>query len=195
MVRLYLEKRARDKEEAELQAAEGEKAMQEAEKRNSMLEHVPAQQLLAPTPDKEDDKQEKSKFRLGRNRKKSEDMDDELTEAELYQSPRPAFSANARGTKRSQIPHDVAIPYFRFRKDRFYDWPPDPTVSRATPLHGIVEEEDTYDNGTKLSLADFLDQPDSFDKDIRGTKFSRPKETAPTRKNSHDRDTDFGYGY
>ena len=59
---------------------------------------------------------------------------EEINEADLYHSPRPAFYAHTKPTRRTQIPRDVAVPYFRFRKERFFDWPPDPTVSRATPL-------------------------------------------------------------
>jgi hypothetical protein len=69
--------------------------------------------------------------------RKDDDEDDaekEINEADLYRSPRPAFYAHTRPTRRTQVPRDVAVPYFRFRKERFFDWPPDPTVSRATPL-------------------------------------------------------------
>jgi hypothetical protein len=39
----------------------------------------------------------------------------------------------------------VAVPYFRLKKDRFYDWPPDPTVSRATPvpIFDALNEDDS----------------------------------------------------
>ena len=33
-----------------------------------------------------------------------------------------------------RTPREVVVPYTPFRLDRFYDWPPDPTVSRATPV-------------------------------------------------------------
>ena len=50
---------------------------------------------------------------------------------------RPAFSTghNSRLSKKIR-PREVAVPYSKLRKDRFYDWPPDPTVSRATPVPG-----------------------------------------------------------
>ena len=50
---------------------------------------------------------------------------------------RPAFSTghNSRTSKKTR-PREVAVPYSKLRKDRFFDWPPDPTVSRATPLPG-----------------------------------------------------------
>ena len=49
---------------------------------------------------------------------------------------RPPFSSDLHGQSSSKklAPRSVAIPYSRVRKERFYDWPPDPTVSRATPL-------------------------------------------------------------
>lgn len=49
---------------------------------------------------------------------------------------RPAFSTqhNARTLKKGLMPREVVVPYSKFRKERFYDWPPDPTVSRATPV-------------------------------------------------------------
>ena len=48
-----------------------------------------------------------------------------------------AFSTghNSRTSKKTR-PREVAVPYSKLRKDRFFDWPPDPTVSRATPLPG-----------------------------------------------------------
>lgn len=86
----------------------------------------------------------KKKGGLFGSRKKDDDDDDEekeINEADLYRSPRPAFYAHTRPTRRTQVPRDVAVPYFRFRKERFYDWPPDPTVSRATPLIAAAMEQ------------------------------------------------------
>ena len=59
----------------------------------------------------------------------------EDTEEKIEQ--RPAFSTghNSRISKKVR-PREVAVPYSKLRKDRFYDWPPDPTVSRATPVPG-----------------------------------------------------------
>lgn len=73
---------------------------------------------------------------FGSRKKDDEETEaaEEINEADLYHSPRPAFYAHTKPTRRTQVPRDVAVPYFRFRKERFYDWPPDPTVSRATPL-------------------------------------------------------------
>ena len=52
---------------------------------------------------------------------------------------RPPFSSALHGQSSSKklSPRSVAIPYSRVRKERFYDWPPDPTVSRATPLQVV----------------------------------------------------------
>ena len=56
-------------------------------------------------------------------------------ESELVE--RPAFQSALHGQSSSNKklqPRAVAIPYSRLKKERFYDWPPDPTVSRATPI-------------------------------------------------------------
>uniref|UniRef100_A0A7S1GKL2 Uncharacterized protein n=1 Tax=Cyclophora tenuis TaxID=216820 RepID=A0A7S1GKL2_CYCTE len=47
---------------------------------------------------------------------------------------RQAFSAVHQTRGKRSAPRDVVVPYVPFRIDRFYDWPPDPTVSRATPV-------------------------------------------------------------
>jgi hypothetical protein len=59
--------------------------------------------------------------------------DDDVVE---MKKDRPVFSSSNQGalTSRKIQPRSVAVPYSRFKKDRFFDWPPDPTVSRATPL-------------------------------------------------------------
>ena len=123
-------------------------------------------QLIKKTAstDKEDkDAKDKAKKKrgglFGRSKKKEEEeeaKEAEMREAELYQSPRPAFYAHSKPTKRSQIPRDVAVPYFRFRKDRFFDWPPDPTVSRATPMVANLQAaaaEANGDMGTPLGAS------------------------------------------
>jgi len=60
--------------------------------------------------------------------------------------PRPAFFA-ATYHKASKVPlepREVVVPYTRVRTERFYDWPPDPTMSRASPVFlagsGFAEE-------------------------------------------------------
>jgi hypothetical protein len=71
-------------------------------------------------------------------------------------SDRPVFSSTAQGTvtRRAQ-PRSVAIPYSRFKKDRFFDWPPDPTVSRATPLI-------PWGRDTELSTTNVQDRSSEF---------------------------------
>jgi hypothetical protein len=61
--------------------------------------------------------------------------------------PRPAFIGVARHPKSSKVPlepREVVVPYTRIRTERFYYWPPDPTVSKATPIalleNGFVQE-------------------------------------------------------
>jgi hypothetical protein len=61
--------------------------------------------------------------------------------------PRPAFVGAARHPKSSKVPlepREVVVPYTRIRTERFYYWPPDPTVSRATPValleNGFLED-------------------------------------------------------
>lgn len=70
---------------------------------------------------------------------------------------RPAFfSGHGQTTSNTKLlPRAVAIPYSRFRKERFYDWPPDPTVSRATP---IILHLDNTENDDSLS-ASIPDRP------------------------------------
>lgn len=80
---------------------------------------------------------------------------------------RPAFFSGLHGQTTSNTklqPRAVAIPYSRFRKERFYDWPPDPTVSRATP---IVLHIDNTENDDSLS-ASIPDRPlsDHEDDDV-----------------------------
>ena len=61
--------------------------------------------------------------------------------------PRPAFTGATRNSKASKVPlepREVVVPYTRIRTERFYYWPPDPALSRATPVallnSGSVEE-------------------------------------------------------
>jgi hypothetical protein len=60
-----------------------------------------------------------------------------LSTDQLENEDRPAFRSEMYGqtsTSRKMHPRAIAIPYSRLKKDRFFDWPPDPTVSRATPM-------------------------------------------------------------
>lgn len=130
-VRMYLERRAREKEIKDAEKAEREK--EEAKRRRP---DVQAQEAAAAAASKEvEEKKKKKKVGFFGSKKGGEEEEvEEVNEAELYHSPRPAFYAHTKPTRRTQIPRDVAVPYFRFRKERFFDWPPDPTVSRANTL-------------------------------------------------------------
>lgn len=69
-------------------------------------------------------------------------------------SERPAFRSALHGQSsiNSKLqPRGVAIPYSRFKKERFYDWPPDPTVSRATPI--VLHPEIPIDHDDSLSAS------------------------------------------
>jgi len=140
-VRKYLERRANrreqeDKEEKEREALKAQLMI------NDPLGLVQPQMqqsnsYIAANNKKKEESGGKKKRIWGINRRKEDETDqqaDEIKEAEMFHSPRPAFFAHTKPSKRTQVPRDVAVPYFRFRKDRFYDWPPDPTVSRATPM-------------------------------------------------------------
>ena len=66
------------------------------------------------------------------------------------QVERPAFCSLMHGASSAKKiePRAVAIPYTRLKKDRFYDWPPDPTVSRATAIDVFPETMDEIDSLT-----------------------------------------------
>lgn len=66
---------------------------------------------------------------------------------------RPPFQSALHGQSsgRRLQPRSVAIPYSRLKKDRFYDWPPDPTVSRATPM--VLHPEVQYDSDDSLTAS------------------------------------------
>lgn len=118
--------------------------------------------------------------------------EDEPAEADVYHSPRPAFYAHARPSRRNQIPRDVAIPYFRFRKDRFYDWPPDPTVSRATPIFtsggaGGGRHADEGLSDVSMHKGNSSDV-DSYAGDQGGVR------QRGRRQRNHSEDDEYGYG-
>jgi hypothetical protein len=53
----------------------------------------------------------------------------------------------------------VVVPYSRLRKDRFWSWPPDPTVSRATPvpLFDSIHEDDSMTLSGPEPIMDEMD--------------------------------------
>ena len=158
-VRKYLERRSNEKEQDEKEKKEREKALE-----NSQQEQYMQQQLAAQRARDEASASTKKKKKgfWGRG-KKDDDEEEEVNEADLYHSPRPAFFAHTRPTRRTQVPRDVAVPYFRFRKDRFYDWPPDPTVSRATPLMaGSTKDDDLGYNDDDLDESQHPNRQSDF---------------------------------
>jgi hypothetical protein len=215
-VRRYLERRSKEKEQDSKEQKEREKV--NAEMAAKIPGFQPPYQMdnkpkTAATPASEG--KGKPKRMWGRGRKnKDEPEEEELNEAELYHSPRPAFYAHTRPTRRTQVPRDVAVPYFRFRKDRFFDWPPDPTVSRATPLltpggysqdYGAMEQSRHKDQN--LSSDD--DMPDEQEERPRGIRQKSEKKPdqeqenlprgmrqRPVRqpKNPDPQEIDYGYG-
>ena len=184
-MRKYLERRAKEKEQEEKEKAEQEKIRQAAEAAN-------AQQLQSPAVAAADDKSvstqssKKKKF-WGRSKRKEEENEEEINEADLYHSPRPAFYAHTRPSRRTQVPRDVAVPYFRFRKDRFYDWPPDPTVSRATPLLAEAETDSDYMDSSKHQKKKRKDADDEYD----GYEEDQPR--GVRRRNKAKARDDYGY--
>ena len=64
--------------------------------------------------------------------------------------PRPPFRAVSylKPSKVPLEPREVVVPYTRVRTERFYDWPPDPSVSRASPVflagYGLVDAESSF---------------------------------------------------
>jgi hypothetical protein len=67
----------------------------------------------------------------------SQAKDKRLALVETNDGPdRPAFRPehHVSTTSSRMKARAVVIPYSRLKKDRFFDWPPDPTVSRATPM-------------------------------------------------------------
>ncbi|KAL7580121.1 hypothetical protein ACA910_012880 [Epithemia clementina (nom. ined.)] len=64
---------------------------------------------------------------------------------------RPPFSSDIHATNNRKLqPRSVVVPYSRLRKERFYDWPPDPTVSRATPLEFEMWSMDHYEEDVMM---------------------------------------------
>lgn len=69
---------------------------------------------------------------------------------------RQPFAATTKATKKQVEPREIVVPYTRFRKERFFDWPPNPTVARATP----VRFDDCHFDMSFTSLASEKDSED-----------------------------------
>jgi len=174
-VRKFLERRAAEKERDEKDAkarakfqAEAQASMQGGTSPNSASAYSPKEDASLS--------KDKKKKKWGWKKVKEED-EEELTEVDLYHSPRPAFFAHSVPTKRTAVPRDVAVPYFRFRKDRFYDWPPDPTVSRATPIFANASETRArFDSTGSSFFPEYVDGGFGNSEGIRRRHNARPSE-------------------
>lgn len=118
---------------------------------------------------------------LGKNKKSA--FIKELRD-NLDPKSRMAFSTSGPSVITKKMPcRAVVVPYARLKKDRFYDWPPDPTVSRATPVP--IYEALHDDDSMTLSIPDVPMEDDDYDEDEdkpkNGIRQRKPtKEVAPT---------------
>jgi hypothetical protein len=169
LVRRYLEKQATEIEskenETETEAGptphqtpelqtsnddlQGEKVEQKSGARRGL------QSRLARLKEKRD---EKRRAKRGESPSAGADVSSDVNEAsnELL---RPAFSTqfNGKQSKKAAQPREIVVPYSRLRKERFYDWPPDPTVSRATPIALVEGGSGSFDN----SMSDIMQRDKS----------------------------------
>ena len=136
-LRRYLEKRALESKEAQSMDKNDNNDSDSAPHSNaikSALSSVPR-----PRIDYFDSVSIKLENRRGlfgrmKNRGKSQ-IPAESTDLFMTQDRPPFSSAFSSSTNNRKLrPRSVVVPYSKLRKDRFYFWPPDPTVSRATPL-------------------------------------------------------------
>ncbi|GAX12066.1 hypothetical protein FisN_8Lh168 [Fistulifera solaris] len=136
-VRRYLEKRLKEKA---LKAIEEEENFSLIESKDSISSRHNASVNDITSVD---EMRKSAWFATSTKHKKKQKNE---AEAELVDE-RPPFLPNhhANASKKVQ-PRSVVIPYSRLKKDRFYDWPPDPTVSKATPLSFRTESK----SNTKL---------------------------------------------
>jgi hypothetical protein len=202
-VRMYLERRAKRREQEEKEEKEKE-ALKAQLKKNDPLGPAAQAQLQQTNSSITNDKDDKKKRRWGRSRKKEDEIhqqNDETNEADFFNSPRPAFYAHAKPSKRAQVPRDVAIPYFRFRKDRFYDWPPDPTVSRATPMMTDSQTRFDDDGGGGRRHSGFNNGVDGdYNRARAGRQVTndrrglRHRSRAGSRDGQSQDEIDYGYG-
>lgn len=161
-MRKYLEKKAAEKalEKAEQARKEAEGISFTPVVNDSKIEQA---EYVIPA-DKKDDRvissaagsrDRRSMAKYSKSVKKSRKGEESFEDTEEKIEQRPAFSTghNSRINKKIR-PREVAVPYSKLRKDRFYDWPPDPTVSRATPVVG------PWLKGAAVDEADVLPEPE-----------------------------------
>jgi len=81
--------------------------------------------------------------------KKDDELDTYSSSANRVFYGQHKKDTNASASSSTIEPRQVHVPHTPFRRDRFYDWPPSPAVSRATPLN--------FSNMSNSSNADTID--------------------------------------
>jgi hypothetical protein len=152
-VRRYLEKKAAAKAKQE-EDGTNEPPVDSTDRRSELVKRGSARfgksrdQVLDDSCHAKEAAEEKSEARRGffakrrhngsdARRKAGSNAEATTSEDDSLRASRPAFESALHGQSTSSKklqPRAVAIPYSRLKKERFYDWPPDPTVSRATPM-------------------------------------------------------------
>jgi hypothetical protein len=100
---------------------------------------------------------------------------------------RPPFHSGLHGQSSSSTkvqPRAVAIPYTRLKKERFYDWPPDPTVSRATRISIYSEHVKEHDDDSLSASVPDLLIPDIDDQEGFNSSLRRRRSNVPTERPS-----------
>lgn len=76
-------------------------------------------------------------------------------------TPFSTTGTSVSGSKRMPT-RAVVVPYTRLKKERFYNWPPDPTVSRATPapIFDSMHDDDSMTlSAPDVAIEEFSQQP------------------------------------
>ena len=112
---------------------------------------------------------EKQELQKGKSKELTLASSEQLDQ-NLVHNRRPFAGAGVKSTKKNLQPREVVVPYSQFRKERFYDWPPDPTVARVTPIrfddrqlalnHGVLSTEKDMEDYLKLRRATILSVAD-----------------------------------
>ena len=134
-LRKYIEKLvAKKKAEAETEKHKDTTTASESVPISNVSDHL-GNIIRRQRSDEFDSASVKTETRRGLfGRKKNRKAQPVVESSEFFMTQdRPPFSSGSTSNRKLR-PRSVVVPYTRLRKERFYDWPPDPTVSRATPL-------------------------------------------------------------
>lgn len=164
-LRYYLEKKAEKKRRKEQEEAE-KKLAEQATSTDDYGYEVAEPQLASEANELEKEPLSKSEAsnpsgnsgffsRVFAKRSATEKVDDDDDDVKVDRPPFRTDPYEKLSSSKKTQSRSIVIPYSRFKADRFYDWPPDPTVSRATPLRPIIEEQDEL-------LVDGYDEPSSL---------------------------------